>query len=183
MILNRSILIPTFRGSTGSGGCHGHFASTLIEHIISNGSLPTYLEEVLIPTYRKRYYKMINAIKEYLFPLGVQMDMGKAYTGGPDDTSPGVAGGFFLYLHFPDTLPPVSHIAKISKENYALTFAHGAMFAVRGDAGSVERATTSFGEGARLCWAWNNEDILVEGVHRLASVIKDVMTNPPSKLV
>jgi len=161
-------------GSTVSGGCPGHFSSTLLENILSSGELDNHINRTLIPTYRKRYYRMKRAIEEHLFPLGITLDMGTPYQNGTGPDSPVLAGGFFLYLHFPNHLPPVTEIASFAESGFNLKFAPGAIFTVMGDSGSQERAKTSFGEGARLCWAWNEEDILVEGIQRLALVVKTV---------
>lgn len=49
------------------------------------------------------------------------------------------------------------------------------MFAVMGDEGSTERAKKTFGEGARVCWAWNEDEVLMEGIELLATVIKSLM--------
>lgn len=103
------------------------------------------------------------------------MDMGTPYRTGQSSTSPILAGGYFLYVRFPDGLPPVAELAELALKSCSLRFAPGALFIVQGDAESHKRAQTSFGQGARLSWAWNEEDVLVEGIQRLASVIEDAL--------
>lgn len=82
------------------------------------------------------------------------------------------AGGFFTYISFPGNFPSAAVIAKKAREEYALIFAYGDMFVVKGDPSSAERSAKSFGRGARLCWAWHEEEEIEEGVKRLARVLE-----------
>ncbi len=70
-----------------------------------------------------------------------------------------------------------SVIAKRAREEQALVFAFGEMFVVKGDEGSMERADREdgFGHGARLCWAWEEEAQIEEGVRRLGVVVETML--------
>ena len=48
--------------------------------------------------------------------------------------------------------------------------AQGGMFEVPGD-----KANAAFPQGVRLCYAWEDEDALEEGVRRLARVLRDLL--------
>ena len=133
--------------------------------------MQTHIDNVLIPTYQSRYRVLMKAIKTYLEPLGVRVTTGAPYiTPKTGEVLP--AGGFFTYISFPDNFPSADVIAKKAREDYALVFAYGEMFVVKGDSASAERSAKNFGRGARLCWAWHEEPEIEEGVKRLAQVLE-----------
>lgn len=149
--------------------------------MLMSGELEQHISDILIPTYRGRYESMIEAIKEHLYPLGFSLSTGTPYlTSSQSQDSSGkpiqaqIQGGFFLYITFPQdgSLPLVSKIAEIALENFALRMAPGHIFAVKGVDTSQERALLSYGNGVRLCWAWNEEEVRHVGIFRLAGVIK-----------
>ncbi|KAL6408369.1 uncharacterized protein AUP68_08226 [Ilyonectria robusta] len=170
-------------GATRSGGCPSHLAATLVYEMIATGSLEKHIVNNLIPTYRSRYYAMFRAIKEHLIPLGFCVSTGKLYEACP--TSNGernghskmnvVAGGYFTYITVPQDLSvSVGELAALALERYDLKFAYGGMMTVEGDKESAERASRGFGNGIRLCWAWHNEEEIVEGIQRLAQLTREV---------
>ncbi|KAK7425967.1 Valine--pyruvate aminotransferase [Neonectria magnoliae] len=160
-------------GASSSGGCIGHFSSSLISQMITNGEFESHIQNVLIPTYRKRYNAMLAAVDKHLVPLGVKVDTGLSYQSNKDAQK--VAGGYFLYITFPAGLPPANELAMWAKTSQALTIAPGSIFTVRGDEQSDRRSQTTFGRGARLSWGWNPEDVIVEGIQRLAVVVQDAL--------
>ncbi|KAH6962166.1 pyridoxal phosphate-dependent transferase [Ilyonectria sp. MPI-CAGE-AT-0026] len=149
-------------GATVSGGCQGHLASLIVEKLLADGVLASHIKDTLIPTYQKRWYSMTRAIKEFLYPLGVRI-----ISDGDDK----VAGGFFLYISFAGCTSPGSKIAEVALEEFNLKIAPGAIFSVPDDPSSKERGDASYGNGARLCWAWNEEEALVDGIKRLGETI------------
>ncbi len=52
--------LQSFRGPNSSGGCPSHFASTLVEHMVSNGSLSKHIENVLIA--RQIKFHVLNTL-------------------------------------------------------------------------------------------------------------------------
>ncbi|KAF4539992.1 Aminotransferase protein [Lasiodiplodia theobromae] len=173
-------------GSTRSGGNPAHFSSMFVHQLLSTGALQNHIDTVLVPTYRRRYHVLMSAIEEYLVPLGVVIDVGKKYeitlasSGHCSEESgphyPESAGGFFTYVMLPSDLPPAGKLAAIARDKHKCKFAFGDMFKIEGDPGSAERARQKggFEMGIRLCWAWLEEEQLVEGVKRMAETIKDV---------
>jgi len=139
--------------------------------MIVSGDLQKHIDEVLIPIYTTRYRTLMSAIQTHLLPLGVLVTTGAPYIS-PSSNEVVPAGGFFTYISFPAELPTADVIAKRTREEYGLVFAFGEMFVVKGDESSVERAKTSFGRGARLCWAWHEGEVIEEGIVRLASLLK-----------
>lgn len=139
--------------------------------MLSDGSINRHIKDVLIPTYQRRSKIMIQAIHELLYPYGVRIS--NSLKHGEGQLSESLNGGFFLYITFPDdgTLPSVEEIARISLEEYDLRIAPGTLFTVADDLGMAAIRYGDYLHGARLCWAWHEEDELLEGIERLAEVI------------
>lgn len=115
------------------------------------------------------------AIKTHLEPLGVRVTTGVPYlVPESDEILP--AGGFFTYITFPPELPTADIIALRARSEQALIFAFGQMFAVEGDDASLARSNEGFGRGARLCWAWHEESEIEEGIRRLGSLLRNMLT-------
>lgn len=114
----------------------------------------------------------MSAIKTYLEPLGVRITTGAPYVVPEAEDVVVPAGGFFTYISFPAELPSADVIAKRAREDYGLTFAFGEMFVVKGDETSVERSSKGFGNGARLCWAWHESEVIEVGIRRLSDLLK-----------
>ncbi|KAH9904378.1 pyridoxal phosphate-dependent transferase [Xylariomycetidae sp. FL2044] len=162
-------------GATRSGGNQAHLASLIIDRMLENDDVETHVRDLLIPTYRHRYYVFIEAIHHFLYPLGVRIitdtSTGEEHKPDPDDV---VAGGFFLYIMFPDYLPPASVIAERALVDYDLKIGGGALFTVTDDPTKDDFRSDLYLRGARLCWAWHEQEQLVEGIERLAELIKDL---------
>lgn len=163
-------------GSTKSGGAPGHMSSVFMDQMLRTRSLDKHISEVLIPTYRKRYAVLMEAVDKHLVPLGVEVTTGQEYVHdlGPGQSQISEAGGFFTYMSLPANVQPAEKVAAIALDRYGLKFAHGAMMVAAGDETSLERAKTSFGKGVRLSWSWHTEDEIREGIERLAQVVKDI---------
>lgn len=134
--------------------------------MLRSGHLQGHIKQILIPTYRKRYYTLMAAISKFLVPLGVTVEVNKSNNST-------TAGGFFTYLRFPDDLPSARTVAAYALKEQLLRIAFGHMFTVTGDQGSVTRAESSegFAKCVRLCWAWHEEAEIEEGIERLAAAI------------
>ncbi|VUC38185.1 unnamed protein product [Clonostachys rosea] len=154
-------------GATVSGGCQAHFASIVVEKMLSSGALSSHIQKTLIPTYRARWLSMTKAIREHLYPLGVRI------VGDEGEKAGKIAGGFFLYLSFNACAASGPTIASIALDEYNLKIAPGGIFSVPDDPESKVRGEDTYLHGARLCWAWNEEVVLVDGIKRLAKAILD----------
>ncbi len=100
---------------------------------------------------------MMAAITQQLFPLGVLTPQANA----------DVAGGYFIWLKLPEPLTS-KVITKKAAEEQVLTIPEGNAFQVQGD----EESGVSFQSHIRLCFSYETEDNLVEGVERLAQLIR-----------
>jgi len=149
-------------GSTRSGGAPSQLAAAMVHQLLANGSLDTHLEDVTRPTLRTRYLSILDAVDTHLAPLGVtvrrQGEMGS-----------GVYGGYFVWLTLPEGAPPAGEIGRRAKEEENLIVAPGELFEV-GIAGTI-KGTGMFERNIRLCFSWEEEHRIVEGVQRLARVM------------
>ncbi|KAF5679212.1 aminotransferase [Fusarium heterosporum] len=168
-------------GANKSGGCPSHLTATFIDEMLASGQLQTHIKDVLIPTYRSRYYALRKAIQDHLVPLGFHTTTSIPYdeSFGSDVESNrecvAVAGGYFTYVRVPDDLPiSPERLAALSLEECNMKFAFGAMMAVEGDKSSVERGEQGFSRAIRLCWAWHSEKEIIEGIKRLATLVKEM---------
>ncbi|TDZ32555.1 Uncharacterized protein C8035_v011584 [Colletotrichum spinosum] len=155
-------------GATSSGGGQAHFSSLFVEKLLESGSLAKHINEVLVPTYRTRYYALVRAIRRHLYPLGVRIVADEA-TRTTD-----VAGGFFLYLSFGGGVEIASEVARIALGHFSLKISPGSIFGVPDDPLSDARGKSTYYNGTRLCWAWHEEDEIVQGIERLAVVVRIV---------
>lgn len=142
--------------------------STFVDKMLRSGKLQSHIKDILVPTYRRRYYTLMAAVKDLLAPLGVQVEVNR-----PKDATTATAGGFFTYLRLPDDLPAARTVAAVALKEKKLRIAFGHMFTVTGDDESIQRAEAEdgFSKCVRLCWAWHEEDEIREGVQRLADTI------------
>jgi DNA-binding transcriptional MocR family regulator len=161
----------------GSGGVPSHFSSMLVYHLLSSGALEEHITKTLIPTYSKRYHILMATIEKYLHPFGVRVTIGQPYIDISSDNGKGIksVGGYFTYLIVPSQFPPTEVLAAKAAKEKDLKFAFGAMFQVKGDDGSRQRAGEKggFGHCMRLSWAWHEEQELVEGIRRIAEVLRE----------
>lgn len=154
-------------GSSRSGGCPSQLTATIMCRLLQDGLLQKHIKEVLQPAYQKRHAVMTEAIEKYLVPLGVRFE--KVSLKGQD-----VFGGYFIWLELVKGMR-ADLVAKRAKEEENLVVAHGNLFEVYGDEESV-----ALPNSLRLCFAWEEEPMLVEGVQRLSRVINGMLGDPAS---
>ena len=145
-------------GSSRSGGAPSQLASTMMCEMLKSGDMEIHIEKFLKPAYKKRYEIMIDAIEKYLIPLGVAV--GEVSFEGKD-----VFGGYFIWLELPTTVDAVA-VSETAKDTENLIVAPGNIFEVSND------SSVKFENSLRLCFSWEEEGDLEEGVMRLARVVK-----------
>jgi DNA-binding transcriptional MocR family regulator len=155
-------------GSSRSGGAPSQLTSTFLHQLLQSGSFSAHLHKTLIPSYASRYHKTLGAIQTHLFPLGVTIIK----------PSSEVAGGYFLWLTLPEGLD-AQKIARRAKAEEDLIVAEGALFKVQGD---EEGPGMGFERDMRICYAWEDEDKLAEGIERLARIIKSMLSGDTGSL-
>ena len=112
------------------------------------------------PAYASRYSTLTKAITNHLVPLGFSLPQ----------TDRDVIGGYFSWLSLPPDLKSTADLlARRSKEEENVIIASGGMFEVPGD------EIVKFEGSMRLCWAWEDEWKLEEGVRRIGIVAKKML--------
>ena len=152
-------------GSTRSGGAPSHLVAAMMADLLRSGQMQRHIMEVLIPAYEKRYGIMVRAIREHLIPLGVRL--GEVTANGED-----IFGGYFLWLELPSNVT-AQEVADRAKAEEDLIVGPGYIFEVEND------PSIKFPNSLRLCFAWEEEDSLEDGIVRLAKVVKKVKDGVP----
>ena len=142
-------------GSSRSGGAPSQLTATFMAELLRSGDLQRHILQHLQPAYASRYRRMMAAIDQHLLPLGV--------TAPPMGTD--VVGGYFIWLTLPEPLN-AREVAAEAKEAENVIIAPGSLFGVDGDGtgGDFERY-------CRLCFSWEDEEKLGEGIERLARTV------------
>lgn len=147
-------------GSSVSGGAPSHFVAAIIAQALSNGTLRNHIEKVLIPSYKRRYQVVLYALEKYLLPLGVVLE---------GNLEASVQGGYFVYIVLPACILAKQFVLRAWQDE-AVLIADGNMFEVHGDEDAVPAR-----HGVRICFAWEEENLLAEGLRRLGKVLADML--------
>ncbi|KAF1844236.1 PLP-dependent transferase [Cucurbitaria berberidis CBS 394.84] len=145
-------------GSSRSGGSPSQLTACFVAETLETGELQRFVFEELQPAYGNRYRRMVQAINKELIPLGVHVPQ----------TDREVVGGYFIWLTLPAPLKGAV-LAQRAKDEENVVVAQGEIFQVPGD---TEQPGTYFSNHVRVCFAWEDEDMLAEGIERLAQVIR-----------
>ena len=133
--------------------------------LVESGELQRHIFNTLQPTYARRYYSMIMAIEKHLLPLGVTLPQ----------RSRDVVGGYFIWLSLPTPLL-AEEAAVRARHEENLIIAPGPIFAVNGDEKAVDLERK-----VRVCFSWEEEARLAEGIQRLAQVISSMQRDSDQK--
>lgn len=159
------ILGLSHNGATRSGGAPSQLTAAVISDLVNSGELERLVDETTRPALRRRHALMMDAISKHLVPHGAEL-RASSLRGGD------VYGGYFIWITL-DLGVPAEVIGRAALEEENLIIGVGHMFEVKGDEKSV-----SFEQQIRLCFAWEPEEDLVEGVERLGRVLQRVKENP-----
>jgi DNA-binding transcriptional MocR family regulator len=131
--------------------------------MLSTSTLQTHINTVLQPAYSSRYHSTISSIQKHLIPLGMSLP-------NTTDSAPAVAGGYFIWLQLPEPLQS-SEVSKRCMDEEDLMIASGPIFRINGDDGERAGEGNCFEGFLRVCFAWEDEGRLVEGIERLGRVV------------
>ncbi|KAL4883192.1 pyridoxal phosphate-dependent transferase, partial [Aspergillus karnatakaensis] len=160
-------------GSSRSGGAPSHLMSTFINEMVraateNDGSptaMTTHILHTLIPAYSRRYNALMSAIIQYLCPLGVVLPPTNEFNQG---------GGFFIWLELP--APLKSHEVAAAAREGGVVIGNGAVSALpEGNDGLA-----SYDNFIRLCFAWADEDRLVDGIRGLGKTLRRLIREQPT---
>ncbi len=142
-------------GSSRSGGAPSQLTATFMANLIESGDLQRHISQTLQPAYARRYNIMVDAVKKELMPLGVTLP----------DVNRDVVGGYFIWIELPESLQ-AEEIAPRTEQEENLIVAPGKLFEVYGDDQGPDLKRK-----VRLCFSWEEENLLGEGIERLGKVI------------
>lgn len=128
--------------------------------LLRSGDLQRHVLQTLQPAYASRYRTMMAAIQQHLLPLGVTTPQ----------VGRGVVGGYFIWLTLPESLS-ARVLAAEAEEDENVIIAPGSLFGVDSDSTGED-----FERGIRLCFAWEDEEKLGEGIERLARTVRRMQT-------
>ena len=143
-------------GSSASGGAPSQMTATFMTKLLESGHLQHHIIDTLQPAYARRYHAMISAIEKYLLPLDVRLPQSER----------DVIGGYFIWLTLPSPLV-ADDVAIEARQAENLIIGPGPLFGVYGDADEQ-----GLKGKVRLCFSWEDEEYLQEGIQRLSRVIR-----------
>lgn len=150
-------LIPR-SGTSRSGGAPSQATAAIIAQLFPQRTIHTIVADVLRPAYARRYHLVVDALREHLVPLGATL-------AGLDSDAGGPVGGYYVWVRLPEPL----RASELPLGRFGVAVGVGATFAVRGDSMA---GNSGFDRGMRVCFAWEEEGRLVEGVRRLAGAVR-----------
>ncbi|KAK7955770.1 uncharacterized protein PG986_004992 [Apiospora aurea] len=145
-------------GSTRSGGAPSQFAAAVVYELLVSGGLAAHVRDKLRPAYRRRHGLVVERAREVLGPLTTGMVRSLA---GRDD----VFGGYFVWFRLPGGLK-ADEVAKRCQAEENLAIGTGGLFA----------------NEVRLCFAWEDEADLEDGVARLGKVVWRMLHGKPMEV-
>ncbi|CAK7225198.1 Valine--pyruvate aminotransferase [Sporothrix bragantina] len=152
-------------GSSKSGGAPSQFSAATINVLMRTGELDRYLQEVMRPALQWRHRLLIQAYEKHLSPF-LELKCGGLPT--TDSELPTTYGGYFLWFKLRRADWSAAAISKRAFAQENLVIAEGPLFEVKGD-----EAGAQFDDHIRLCFAWEDEAKIEEGVERLARVLRN----------
>ena len=150
-------------GSTKSGGAPSQFCAAMIAEMLKNGDLQEYVDKVCRPALQKRHKLMVETIEREILPI---VDADERAGLMRSIRGDGSYGGYFVWLSLGEAWNAARVAYRALKEEN-LILGEGGQFEVKGDEKSLR-----FKREIRLCFSWENEESVVEGVSRLGAVMR-----------
>jgi hypothetical protein len=106
----------------------------------------------------------MNAIRQHITPLGYSVRE-TSLLGAR------IYGGYFIWLSPSEGVSLNSElIAEVATEEENLAIGYGGMFEVHGD-----EASARFSGDIRICFAWEVEEAIAEGIQRLGALLERML--------
>lgn len=157
-------------GSTKSGGAPSQLSATIVSEMMQRGDLRLHIDGACRPALQRRHALMMRAVHERLDRFDIEVLDANVGADGEEKAY----GGYFVWVTFPKG-PAAVDIAKRAMDEENLIVSPGHMFEVKGDEESV-----GFKNSIRLCFSWEEEDDMVEGVARLGRVVESLWDETPA---
>lgn len=155
-------------GASKSGGAPSHFSATVVHEMIRSGDLARHIDGTCRPDLQRRHALLMCAIHKKLDRFGIEV-----LDKNVGEDGKATYGGYFVWITFPHG-PAAQDIAQRAMEDENLIVPAGSTFAVKGDAQAVDLDNC-----IRLCYSWEDEEDLLEGIDRLERVIDSLQSVRP----
>lgn len=149
-------------GSSRSGGAPSQVTAAVVCRLVEDGGLGRHLEELVRPGLRRRWEGMVRAVGRELQGLGGVEGLGEV-----EGLEGGVYGGYFVWVRLGEGGPGAEEVARVARGEEGVVVAPGGLFAV-GEGGGDGRLDGYL----RLCFSWEDEGDVEEGVRRLGRVLR-----------
>lgn len=136
--------------------------STFVNELLETNTIQQHISTKLVPEGYRRYSLMVSTMRSRLIPLGV--------TFSPDPERPALFGGYYVWMKLPVPLS-ADQVCQKALETQSLTLGNGNLFAIPGG----DSSCTDLRRNLRLCFMWEDDERLVEGIERLAVVIESLL--------
>lgn len=152
--------------STLSGGAPSQLCAAILGETLRTGELQKHIACTACPSLQIRHNLAMNAIRQCIKPLGYNVRE-TSLVGTP------YYGGYFIWLSPGHGVSLNSKlVAQVALEEENLAIGYGCMFEVHGDEGNAQ-----FSGDIRICFAWEPEDVMVEGIQRLGALLKRMLND------
>lgn len=155
-------------GSTKSGGAPSQFSATIVWEMMRSGGLSRQIDAAYRPALQRRHALLLREVHRRLDKFGIEVLDGNVGAGGEV-----TYGGYFVWITFPKG-PLARDITQRAMEQENLVVPPGSSFEVKGD-----EAAARFDNSIRLCFSWEDEEDLVEGVARLGRAVETLWNEGP----
>jgi len=145
-------------GSSRSGGAPSQLCAAIVCCMMASGELDAHIHGTVRPALQRRHALVTGAVRRHLGDF-LELVQESSVTGS------GWYGGYFVWLRLKGSWS-AAEVARRAKQDENLVIAPGNMFQVKGDVDAVR-----FDNNLRLCYSWEDEEQLLEGVERLARVL------------
>jgi DNA-binding transcriptional MocR family regulator len=152
-------------GATCSGGAPSQLCAAVLSDLVHSGELEKYINETITPALKRRHQMMMDAIHQHLIPHGAEVRTSSL-------KGHGIYGGYFVWMTL-DTKVTAEVVGRAALADENLIIGTGNMFEVKGDEESAK-----FDKQIRLCFSWEPEEDIVEGVERLGRVLQRIQDAP-----
>ncbi|KAH8808762.1 pyridoxal phosphate-dependent transferase [Xylogone sp. PMI_703] len=162
-------------GSTQSGGAASQFSAAIVSEMMLAGEVDPHIE-TLKTVYARRRGLVVQELEKVLRDLnaGGSVREARGWRANPENQEEeGIAGGYFIWIDLPPGVSSVELAARATEEEN-LFVSPGRIFEVPGDDSVV------FDDGVRICYTWEEEDKLAEGIDRLGKMIKKLLAENAS---
>ncbi|KAH8895740.1 PLP-dependent transferase [Thozetella sp. PMI_491] len=155
-------------GSTKSGGAPSQFSAMIVREVLAGGELDVHLRDKVRPALQARHALLVTAVKKELGKFG-------ATVLESAETQRAVHGGYFVWVTLPGGKGlTTDELSKRALQEENVRVSPGSFFEVHGDEASVQ-----FPNSFRLCFSYEDEDMIVEGVARLGALFKRIYDGQP----